>query len=92
MKLDHVSSIFWLANGVAIVYLSYRLGLGSSAHPGPGFLSFWAGVILRSLAILVFFRSQLPCLREGEAISESWIGLNWKKPVSILVALIDNAL
>ncbi len=88
MKRDQFSSVIWLAIGIVIVYLSYRLGLGSSAHPGPGFLSFWSGVILCSLALLVFFRSQLSHLQEDIKISELWRALNWRKPISVLAALI----
>ena len=36
-KADQFSSIFWLILGLAVVYGSNRLGLGTLTHPGPGF-------------------------------------------------------
>ena len=52
---DRISGFFWLAFGAFMTVESYRLGLGTLRHPGPGFLFFWAGLALffMSIALLI---------------------------------------
>lgn len=87
-KPDQVSSLSWLIFSVAVVYASYRIGLGSLNKPGPGFLPFWAGVILFGLSMLVFVQSRLiQQTTEKISLSELWSGMRWRKPIYILIAL-----
>lgn len=87
-KADQVSSLFWLIFSVAVVYASYRMGLGSLNKPGPGFLPFWAGVILFGLAVLVFIQNKfIQQTKEKIPLTELWSGMRWRKPIYILIAL-----
>ena len=54
-KGNLISGSFWFIVSVFFTIESYRLGLGSLNHPGPGFLFFWAAIFLGilSLSLLV---------------------------------------
>ena len=92
-KLDQISSAFWLLCGAAVVFASFRLGMGTLTHPGPGFLSFWCGLILCGLALFVFLRSMLSKPKEKRrAAAGLWSGLRWAKGVYVVAALIAYTL
>jgi len=92
MRTDGMSSLFWLIFGMAAVYLSYRLGLGELTRPGPGFLTFWSGIILCILAVVIFFRAHIWSGEEKtKRLGQVWTGLNWPKAVIILVLLLAYA-
>ena len=60
-KSDRVSGSFWFLFCLFIIYQSYKLGLGSVYQPGPGFLFFWAGIVVAIMALVVVllsFRAQ----------------------------------
>ncbi len=86
IKSDQASSFVWLALGAGVVYLSYRLGLGTLTHPGPGFMCFWSGLILCALSVVVFLKGRLAA--EANRIGQLWSGLKWSKAVLILLALV----
>ena len=56
-KADRLSGIFWLIFAVIIAIKSYRLGLGKVVEPGPGFLFFWAGIVLCIMSLVIIFGS-----------------------------------
>ena len=87
-KPDQASSICWLGLGLAVIYASHRLGLGTLTNPGPGFLPFWSGVILCGLSALVFFQGRLTQRAGGGGpLSQLWAGMAWPKPVYVVIAL-----
>jgi putative tricarboxylic transport membrane protein len=89
MKADKVSSLFLLFVGVFIIYFSKILGLGDLKFPGPGFLTFWAGVILCGLSIVVFIQSIIMRNeKKSKRIGQLWKGTNWVKMVMIIIALL----
>jgi putative tricarboxylic transport membrane protein len=51
-KADRISGTFWLIFGAVLAIESYRMGLGSLHQPGPGFLSFYASLVVGSLALV----------------------------------------
>ena len=92
-KVDQASSLFWLAFAAAVAYGSYRLGLGTLTHPGPGFLTFWCGVILAGLAGLVFLKGKWNQQSgAGGSFGKLWAGLKWPKAIYVLLALVVYAL
>ena len=92
-KADQISSIFWLIFGLAVIFRSYQIGPGALTNPGPGFLSFWSGVILCGLSVLVIFRGKLDQrVGAGGKISQLWSGLSWPKSAYILSALVAYVL
>ncbi len=88
-QANQISSIFWLILGLAVTYGSFRLGLGTLTHPGPGFLPFWYGVILAGLSILVFFQGKL-ARRSGDQapLGQRWEGMHWSKSIYVVLAIL----
>jgi putative tricarboxylic transport membrane protein len=56
-KSDRVSGSFWFLFCLFIIYLSYKLGLGTVYQPGPGFLFFWTGIVVAIMALIVVLQS-----------------------------------
>jgi putative tricarboxylic transport membrane protein len=56
-KADRISGIFWLVFAVVVIIESYRLGLGTLHQPGPGFLFFWAAIMLGIMALGILMRA-----------------------------------
>lgn len=53
-----MSSLFWFAISAVIFFGEpFRGSIGTFHYPGPGFMPFWAGVILGVLAIIVICTS-----------------------------------
>jgi putative tricarboxylic transport membrane protein len=93
VKPDKASSLIWLIFGMAVVYGSYQLGPGTLRHPGPGFLTFWSGLIFCFLSVLVFLRVGIvPGIEETKMIKQLWDGLQWSKAVMVALAIFLYAL
>jgi len=56
-KADRISGAFWFVFGVFVTLESYRMGLGTLRRPGPGFLFFWAGILMAILSLIVLSRA-----------------------------------
>ncbi len=50
---DIISTLFWIIIGVLVSFASIKLNIGDVKHPGPGFMSFYAGLILIFLTLLM---------------------------------------
>ena len=86
---DQFSSLFWFVLGLAVIFLSYRLGLGTLTSPGPGFLPFWCALILSVLSLGVFFhRLLLPSGGESQKVWKLWGGVRWLRGVFVVSALL----
>lgn len=64
-KADRISGAFWLVFGVFVTIESYRMGLGTLRRPGPGFLFFWAGILMAILSLIVLSRAWADSRREA---------------------------
>jgi putative tricarboxylic transport membrane protein len=92
-RSDQFSSLFWFVLGLAVIFLSYRLGLGTLTSPGPGFLPFWCALILSSLSLGVFFhRLLIPSGGEPQKIRKLWGGVGWLRGVFVVAALLAYTL
>jgi putative tricarboxylic transport membrane protein len=88
-RADQFSSLFWFVLGLAVLFPSYRLGLGTLTSPGPGFLPFWCGLILSALSLGVFFhRLFTPSGGESQEIRKLWGGVRWVRGVFVVAALL----
>ena len=58
MGRDRWSSLVWLGIAIFICAGSLKLSLGTFHNPGPGFLSFYAGLIVGVLALVVHLQSR----------------------------------
>jgi putative tricarboxylic transport membrane protein len=86
-RRDLISSLFWLAVGALIAYLGYDLELGTLNEPGSGFMFFWVGLIMIGLSLGIFIQA---LRKEGTAgeLKSLWAGVQWKKVVYVLAALV----
>lgn len=64
-KADRISGAFWFVFGVFVTLESYRMGLGTLRRPGPGFLFFWAGILMAILSLIVLSRAWADRRREA---------------------------
>lgn len=89
MAREKWSSLVWLGIAIYICVGSLRLSLGSFHHPGPGFLSFYAGFILGGLALVVYLRARKApsAKREAEPI---WSNRQrgWKMVLTVVALLV----
>lgn len=83
---EKVLSFIWLFLGVALCWMSYRVGFGEADSPGSGFIPFLTGCWLVFLAsihlIKTFFFLTSPNWRRG-----FWEGVRWDKLVLVVAAL-----
>jgi putative tricarboxylic transport membrane protein len=56
-KTDRISGLFWLIFSLFFSYSAYKLGMGSLRQPGPGFVFFWAGIVVALLSLSVIVKS-----------------------------------
>jgi putative tricarboxylic transport membrane protein len=66
-----------------ICFESLRIGFGSWHKPGPGFLAFWSGIVLGSLALVTMFENGKP-KEEGESSGQ----VSWKGRATCFLALL----
>jgi putative tricarboxylic transport membrane protein len=84
---DQYAAIFWFLFGAGITASSFYYGVGSPAEPGPGFITFLAGVGLTLLSLILLILSgrvkeRLPGLRQ------LWEGRRTQKVLYILGLLV----
>jgi putative tricarboxylic transport membrane protein len=82
-KPDYKSGIFFLLLGLWVCYFSWKIGLGSPAKPGPGFMPFLAGLLLAFLSFLLVIQ-----------VLFSWTAptwatrVQWKNTLLVLAAMV----
>ena len=82
-KPDYKSGIFFLLLGVGVCYFSWKIGLGSPAKPGPGFMPFLAGFLLAFLSFLLVIRVLFSWT------APTWAtGVQWKNTLWVLAAMV----
>ena len=88
---DRICGIFWLVFGVLVSIESYRLGLGTLYHPGPGFVFFWAAIILGIMSLVILIQAW-----GGKKSEESGIHysgkLNIRKMILVMISVFLYAL
>jgi putative tricarboxylic transport membrane protein len=88
MGRDKWSSLVWLGLGVLICIESLRLNLGTLHNPGPGFLSFFAGLIVGGLGLVVHLQSRRAPAGDKRA-QPLWADRNrgWRMVLTVLALL-----
>jgi hypothetical protein len=71
--------------------MAIRSGVGTFSSPGPGFLFFWASLILGSLSIVLIIKNILG-KREAQRLRDLWKGLKWGKAVWVIVTIFLYAI
>jgi putative tricarboxylic transport membrane protein len=86
-KPDHKSGIFFLLLGMAVCYFSWKIGLGSPAKPGPGFMPFLAGLLLAALSFVLVIQVLLSWT------APTWeTRILWKNILAVLAAMVAYGL
>ena len=83
------SSLFLFILSLAVLYGSVKLGMGTLGSPGPGFLPFWAAIVLSISSILHFLLNVFSKTQKskGSIWKNLWEGKKWWKVIYILFAL-----
>ncbi len=84
----YISSILAVF-GLYIAFEGYRLQLGVSREPQPGFLIFWAGLLLLCLSVTLFVGTYFA---KKEEIKNPWKEVQWNKVLKLMGSLIAFAL
>jgi putative tricarboxylic transport membrane protein len=77
-------AFFWVAVGLLACYGASRLGIGSVAEPGAGFIFFWSGLVLMILSLIVLTDSVRSSGETVRRISK----MNWPKITLVLFSLL----
>jgi hypothetical protein len=85
--MDRIGSLFLIGLSVLIFSSSLKLGIGDFGNPGPGFMPFFASILLFSLSSLVFIKGIIGSSKDEEGeLSIGWENLT--KPINLMIALI----
>ncbi len=88
MNTDRVSSLFWLAVGLATLYGSVQLGLGTLREPGSGLFPFLAGVFISLVALIIFLKSFIRWRAIPLDLKAHWTGVNWHRSFIICLLIL----
>jgi putative tricarboxylic transport membrane protein len=90
-KADRISGTFWLIFALVTIIESYRLGLGNLLQPGPGFIFFWAGILLGIMSLVILIKT---FIRVGEAEAEKPTlgGVSYTKIIMVSLGVFLYAL
>jgi len=65
-----IANIVWLGFAIAVTLESLHIEVGTFKAPGPGFLTFFAGVTLGTLSLI----SLVQCCRKSQVKVITWVG------------------
>ena len=84
---DIISGIVCLFISVFVFTTSLRLGVGALHDPGPGFILFWASILLAICTCILF---GISLLKRTEPVSRSnaWNGVDRRNAIIVMAALI----
>jgi putative tricarboxylic transport membrane protein len=85
-RRDLLAGLFWLSISVFILIEAIKSDIGTFRSPGPGFLPFWSGLILGTLAITLLVISILKKKRKMK-IMDLWKNLEWGKLICVSLSL-----
>jgi hypothetical protein len=88
---DQTSSLFWLVVGTGIALGSLQYGFGTFVSPGAGFITFFAGVLLSFLSLILLVTS-LRKRKEAGTLGDLWKGRETGKALYVLSLLAVYAL
>jgi len=90
-KADRICGIFWLVFAVLVSIESYRLGLGTLYHPGPGFVFFWAAIVLGIMSLVILIQAWGS--KNSEESGIHYLGkLSIRKIILVLISVFLYAL
>lgn len=84
-RTDKVVGIFFLLFSIYICWKSLQLGLGAFHKPGPGFISFWSGLSLGILALLMIIQNIW--FNKANLTEEGKEKTNWRAITSVFASI-----
>ena len=87
MNAERAGGVFWLIFGLAVVYGSYKLELGTFQAPGSGFLGFLAGSFVSLLALVVLLQTFFDKDKKG-SLSSLWKDSKWRRPATVALLIL----
>ncbi|MCX5907449.1 MAG: tripartite tricarboxylate transporter TctB family protein [Deltaproteobacteria bacterium] len=84
---NRIAALFFLGIGIFFFIYARSVEIGTWNEPGPGFLPFWAGIILAAMAIALLLGSYA---REAWPVRPSFFPQpdSWKRVVATFLSLI----
>lgn len=90
-KADRISGTFWLIFALITIIESYRLGLGNLLQPGPGFIFFWAGILLGIMSLVILIKTFIK-VGQAEAEKPTLGGVSYTKIILVSLGVFLYAL
>ncbi len=86
-----ISSLFLIVISILVSLGSFKIGIGKSREPGPGFLPFLTSLVLLLLSIIVLIKD-LYVSDHGEGGKNPFSPDHLKKPTGLILILIGYTL
>ena len=91
MNAERVGGVFGLAFGLAVMYGSFQLELGTFQAPGSGFLGFLTGSFVVLMAVIVLTQSFLAKDNQVK-LSALWKDSKWWRPATVALLILAYVL
>lgn len=85
------SSLFLIVISILVSLASFKIGIGKSREPGPGFLPFLTSLVLLLLSIIVLIKD-LSLSNHAEGEKNLFSPDHLKKPTSLIILLVGYTL
>lgn len=86
---DWIPGTVWLVLGMAVVWGSLRLKLGSLVSPGPGLMPFIFGISLTICSLFVLIQTVLLKLKKSKEPRQGiWTDVDFKKVILVVGCLL----
>jgi putative tricarboxylic transport membrane protein len=85
-KYDFIASLFFLCFGLFFTFYARTLAIGTIEEPGPGFLPFWAGLLLTGMAVLLVLKTLIGKFVEADPFFPEKD--SWKRVSMVFLSLI----
>jgi putative tricarboxylic transport membrane protein len=85
-KYNVLASLFFLCFGLIFALYARSLEIGTVEEPGPGFLPFWAGILLCGMAVLLILKTFLGKMVEADLFFPEKD--SWKRVSMVFLSLV----
>jgi len=85
-KYNLLASLFFLGSGLFFTFYARSLEIGTIEEPGPGFLPYWAGILLAGMAVLLILKNLVTKVFEEAVFFPEKD--SWKRVGMVFLALV----
>jgi putative tricarboxylic transport membrane protein len=85
-KYNLLASLFFLGSGLFFTFYARSLEIGTIEEPGPGFLPYWAGILLSGMAVLLILKTLISNVFEEVVFFPEKD--SWKRVGMVFLALV----